>query len=66
MDDPSKYGVIVNRPESSQIERFVEKPKEFISNKINAGIYVLSPKILDRIQVSESSYARIRIIHHDE
>lgn len=66
VDDPSKYGVIVNRPDSSRIDRFVEKPKEFISNKINAGIYVLSPKILDRIQVSESSYARIRIIHHDE
>ncbi|CDS14396.1 Putative Mannose-1-phosphate guanyltransferase [Lichtheimia ramosa] len=55
VDDPSKYGVIVNRPESSQIERFVEKPKEFISNKINAGIYVLSPKILDRIQLKPTS-----------
>lgn len=51
MDDPSKYGVIVNHPDSTKIERFVEKPKEFISNKINAGIYVLSPKILDRIEV---------------
>lgn len=52
VDDPSKYGVIVNCPGgSTQIERFVEKPKEFISNKINAGIYVLSPRVLDRIEV---------------
>ncbi|KAI9321303.1 mannose-1-phosphate guanyltransferase [Dichotomocladium elegans] len=55
VDDPSKYGVIVNRPGSSNIERFVEKPKEFISNKINAGIYVLSPKILDRIELKPTS-----------
>lgn len=52
VDDPSKYGVIVNRPGSTVIERFVEKPKEFISNKINAGIYILSPSILNRIEVT--------------
>lgn len=52
VDDPSKYGVVVNRKESSMIERFVEKPKEFISNKINAGMYILNPTVLDRIEVS--------------
>lgn len=52
VDDPSKYGVIVNRPDSSRIDRFVEKPKEFISNKINAGIYIFNPSVLERIEVS--------------
>jgi mannose-1-phosphate guanylyltransferase len=52
VDDPSKYGVVVNQPNSTKIERFVEKPQTFISNKINAGIYVLSPSVLDRIEVS--------------
>ena len=52
VDDPSKYGVIVNQPDSSRIDRFVEKPKEFISNKINAGIYIFNPSVLDRIEVS--------------
>lgn len=51
VDDPSKYGVVVNKKESSKIERFVEKPKEFISNKINAGMYILNPTVLDRIEV---------------
>lgn len=51
VDDPSKYGVVVNRRDSSKIERFVEKPKEFISNKINAGMYILNPAVLDRIEV---------------
>ncbi|GAN08793.1 conserved hypothetical protein [Mucor ambiguus] len=55
VDDPSKYGVVVNRSGSSMIERFVEKPKEFISNKINAGMYILSPSVLDRIELKPTS-----------
>ena len=27
VDEPSKYGVVVNYPDSSAIDRFVEKPK---------------------------------------
>ncbi|KAJ3197047.1 mannose-1-phosphate guanyltransferase [Entophlyctis luteolus] len=52
VDDPSKYGVVVNRDggQSSSIEKFVEKPTEFISNKINAGIYIFNPTVLDRIE----------------
>ncbi|KAJ3093264.1 mannose-1-phosphate guanyltransferase [Physocladia obscura] len=52
VDDPSKYGVVVNRDHgaSSVIERFVEKPTEFISNKINAGIYIFNPAVLNRIE----------------
>lgn len=50
VQDPSKYGVIVCAPNTTQIERFVEKPTEFVSDRINAGIYIFNPKILDRIQ----------------
>lgn len=50
VEEPSKYGVIVCAPGSSAIERFVEKPTEFVSNRINAGIYIFNPKILDRIK----------------
>lgn len=56
VDDPSKYGVIVNHPDSSRIDRFVEKPKEFISNKINAGIYIFNPSVLERIEVSHGGW----------
>lgn len=36
---------------SSVIDRFVEKPKEFVGNRINAGIYIFNPSMLDRIEV---------------
>jgi mannose-1-phosphate guanylyltransferase len=48
VDDPSKYGVVVSNA-NGRIERFVEKPTVFISDKINAGLYVLNKSILDRI-----------------
>ena len=51
VEDPAKYGVVVYDPESGQIEKFVEKPKTFVSNKINAGLYIFDRKILDRIEV---------------
>jgi len=50
VEEPSKYGVVVHK-EDGQIIRFVEKPKEFVGNKINSGIYLFSPAILDRIEV---------------
>ncbi|KAI3635490.1 hypothetical protein MIR68_006128 [Amoeboaphelidium protococcarum] len=55
VEEPSKYGVVVNHQGSSNIERFVEKPQEYVSNKINAGIYMFSPKILDRIELRPTS-----------
>lgn len=50
VDEPSKYGVVVTVPGTSQIERFVEKPVEFVGNRINAGIYMFKASILNRIQ----------------
>jgi mannose-1-phosphate guanylyltransferase len=55
VEEPSKYGVVVYAPETGQIERFVEKPPEFVSNKINAGMYIFSPSILNRIQLRPTS-----------
>ena len=55
MDEPSKYGVIVCKAGSDQIERFVEKPQTFVSNKINAGAYIFNPAILNRIEVRPTS-----------
>lgn len=50
VDDPSKYGVVVNVADSTKIDRFIEKPKEFVSNKINAGIYIFNTSVLGRIK----------------
>jgi len=54
VEEPSKYGVVVYK-ENGQIESFVEKPQEFISNKINAGIYILNPSMINRIQLRPTS-----------
>lgn len=50
VEEPSKYGVVVYELETGRIDRFVEKPKEFVSNKINAGLYIFNKSILNRIQ----------------
>jgi len=54
VEEPSKYGVVLYK-EDGQIENFVEKPQEFISNKINAGIYILNPSMIDRIELKPTS-----------
>jgi len=54
VEEPSKYGVVVYDG-SGRVERFVEKPLEFVSNKINAGLYILNPSVLDRIEVRPTS-----------
>lgn len=53
--EPSAYGVVVTKPGSTVIDRFVEKPVEFVGNRINAGIYMFNPSILNRIEVSLGS-----------
>jgi hypothetical protein len=62
VEEPSKYGVVVSDKTTGQISRFVEKPqvryfesptsfmKVFVGNRINAGIYLFNPSILDRIK----------------
>jgi len=56
VSEPSKYGVVVfDEDDEGKVDRFVEKPKEFVGNKINAGLYVLSPSVLDRIEMRPTS-----------
>jgi len=55
VSEPSKYGVVVFDQNSGLVDRFVEKPAEFVSNKINAGLYIFWPSVLDRIEVRPTS-----------
>ena len=50
VDDPSAFGV-VDLDEEHRVRRFVEKPprESAPSNLINAGTYVLEPRVLDLI-----------------
>lgn len=55
VEEPSKYGVIVHKQGTSKIDRFVEKPVEFVGNRINAGIYILNPSVIDLIDLRPTS-----------
>lgn len=55
VEEPSKYGVVVFEADSGTIHRFVEKPQVFVSNKINAGMYIFNPSMLSRIQLRPTS-----------
>ena len=57
VEDPTKYGVVV-ADDNNKIERFVEKPKVFISNKINAGLYLFNVSMIDRIENRPTSIER--------
>ena len=50
VEDPSRYGV-AEIAENGRIKRFIEKPAKSMApiNLINAGVYVLSPKVLQYI-----------------
>jgi len=50
VENPSKYGVVLTDG-IGRVEKFIEKPQNFISDRINAGIYLFSTKIIDRISV---------------
>ncbi|XP_061473731.1 mannose-1-phosphate guanyltransferase beta isoform X2 [Rhineura floridana] len=55
VEEPSKYGVVVCESDTGRIHRFVEKPQVFVSNKINAGMYILNPSVLERIKLRPTS-----------
>lgn len=56
VEEPKNYGVVVMKPDhASRIDRFVEKPVEFVGNRINAGIYILNPSVLNRIELRPTS-----------
>lgn len=55
VEEPSKYGVVVFDSNTGRIEKFVEKPQVYVSNKINAGLYIFNPKMLSRIELRPTS-----------
>lgn len=55
VEEPSKYGVVVFDEANGKIDDFVEKPQEYVGNKINAGLYIFNSAILDRIPLKPTS-----------
>lgn len=54
VEDPSAFGVVPTDPDG-RVTGFIEKPpkEEAPTNEINAGVYVLEPRVLDRIPGGE-------------
>ena len=63
VEEPSKYGVVVFEQTTGKIASFVEKPQEFVSNKINAGLYIFNPSILNRYLVKKKSCFSLELEH---
>ncbi|HEX8175171.1 MAG TPA: NDP-sugar synthase [Pyrinomonadaceae bacterium] len=55
VDNPTAYGLVETKEDGSVL-RFLEKPKaeEITVNTINAGTYILEPKVLDFIPAGEN------------
>ena len=57
VEDPTRYGVVISQ-DNGQIDKFVEKPPVFVSNKINAGLYLLNVSMIERIEMRPTSIER--------
>jgi len=53
--DPSRYGVVVFN-EEGVAERFVEKPKEYISDWALVGLYIFNDKVFDAVKRIKPSW----------
>ncbi|MFN2453806.1 MAG: sugar phosphate nucleotidyltransferase [Pyrinomonadaceae bacterium] len=55
VENPSAYG-LVETEDDGRVRRFLEKPKadEITVNTINAGTYILEPRVLDYIPAGEN------------
>lgn len=53
VEDPSRYGVLLCKGEV--LLEIVEKPKEFVGNLINAGLYKFTPEIFETLEEIEPS-----------
>ncbi|WP_129588641.1 nucleotidyltransferase family protein, partial [Moorella stamsii] len=55
VDNPLEYGVVITNPDGS-IRSFLEKPSwgEVFSDRVNTGIYILEPEVLELVPEGES------------
>jgi len=49
-DQLKNYGVVVIDERTGRVRHFVYKPQTYVSDMINAGVYVFSPSIFKRIE----------------
>jgi len=47
-ENPEKYGVLI-KDGGDFLEKIIEKPKEYVGNTINAGLYKFTPEIFKKV-----------------
>ena len=58
VENPSRFGIVVHN-EQGHVSQFIEKPKEFVGNYINAGMYIFDLNILEDIELKNISLERV-------
>ena len=58
VENPSRFGIVVHDKQSKKVSQFVEKPKEWVGDYINAGMYIFDLPILNRIELRDVSLER--------
>ncbi len=53
-ENPEKYGVLIRNGEDF-LEKIIEKPKEFVGDLINAGLYKFTPDVFEKLNKIEKS-----------
>ncbi|ERM95530.1 hypothetical protein AMTR_s00023p00012130 [Amborella trichopoda] len=56
--ETSQYGVAVVDEVTRLVKEFMEKPRAYVANDINAGIYILSPEVVCTLEVQPMSMER--------
>ncbi|SIO73874.1 mannose-1-phosphate guanylyltransferase [Babesia microti strain RI] len=57
VENPSSFGVILHN-DDMRVDKFVEKPSEFIGNLISAGMYVMNKRVIADIPLKNTSIER--------
>lgn len=52
-ENPGNYGVLVTN--GNYLEKIIEKPKEYVGNLINAGLYKFNPEVFDKLPLITKS-----------
>jgi NDP-sugar pyrophosphorylase family protein len=53
-EHPEKYGVLIENGDDF-LEKIIEKPKEFVGNLINAGLYKFTNEVFDKLPLIKKS-----------
>ncbi|KAG4995336.1 hypothetical protein JHK86_032163 [Glycine max] len=53
--EPSKYCVAIMDHITGLVQSFQEIPQKFVGNRVNAGVYLMNPSVLNRIELTPTS-----------